>query len=122
MDALVRGYGFLALPSNEKMNSSEALAIYRLRNIVETAFWNLKQRLDMKRTLVSADASMDGKLFMQFVALIFLSYIKRRMTEAELLGKLTINELLDDLDDIVVYLPPGKRPVYGPILKLQTAL
>lgn len=122
IDALRRGYGFFALLSNEKLDPPTALAIYRLRNVVETAFWDLKQRLDMKRTLVSSDASMDGKLFVQFVALIFLSYIKRKMTEAELLGKLTLNELLDDLDDIVIYLPPGKRPIYGPILKPQAAL
>ena len=122
MDALRRTYGFFALLSNDIRDPSEALTIYRLRNVVESAFWDLKQRLDMNRTRVSSDASMDGKLFVQFIALIYLSFLKQKMTETELFSHYTMNGLLDELDDIVVYLTPGKQPVYGAVLKAQADL
>ncbi len=67
-------YGFFALLTNETMDAITALELYRNRDIVEKAFGNLKERLNMRRTLVSSEKSLDGKLFVEFVALIYLSY------------------------------------------------
>jgi transposase len=38
----------------------------------------------MRRTSVSSDENLDGKLFVQFVALIFLSYIQKAMNDYNL--------------------------------------
>ncbi len=54
-----------------------ALEIYRNKDLVEQAFGNLKERLNLRRTLVSSEQSLDGKLFVEFVALIYLSYLKK---------------------------------------------
>ena len=70
-----RYYGFFALLSNEKMGAIEALALYRNKDVAEKAFGNLKERLNMRRTLVSSEQGLDGKLFVEFVALIYLSYL-----------------------------------------------
>jgi len=48
---------------------------------VEKAFGNLKERLNMRRTTVSSDNALEGKLFVQFLALIYLSYIKKQMSD-----------------------------------------
>ncbi len=38
----------------------------------------------MRLTLVSSEKSLEGKLFVEFIALIYLSYIKKRMQDAGL--------------------------------------
>jgi len=48
-----RYFGFFSLISNETMDSITALEIYRNKDVVEKAFGNLKERLNMRRTLVS---------------------------------------------------------------------
>ena len=76
-----RDYGYFALLSNDIREPIDALEIYRNKDLVEKAFENLKERLNMRRLTVSSEESLDGKLFVQFVALIFLSYITRKMQE-----------------------------------------
>lgn len=49
--------------------------IYRNKDLVEKAFDNLKDRLNMRRLAVSSEQSLAGKLFVQFVVLVYLSYI-----------------------------------------------
>jgi len=74
-----RYFGFFVLLSNETMSAAKALEIYRNKDVVEKAFGNLKERLNMRRLLVSSEQSLDGKLFVAFIALIYLSYIKKQM-------------------------------------------
>ncbi len=112
-------YGFFVLISNEVKDPVTAISLYRMRDIVEKAFWNIKERLNMRRTLVSSESSLEGKLFVEFVALIYLSYIKNKMEEAGLLSRYTMHELLDELDVIECFQEPGKAPIQGEVLKKQ---
>jgi transposase len=52
-----------------------------LHKDVEKAFGSLKERLNIRRALVWSEQSLEGKLFVQFVALIYLSYIKKQMKQ-----------------------------------------
>jgi len=56
---------------------------------------------------VSSEQFLDGKLFVQFIALIFLSYVKKAMQDRHLFGKYTIQGLLDQLDVIECFGRPG---------------
>ena len=119
IDAAHERYGFFVLISNEVKDPVTAISLYRMRDIVEKAFWNIKERLNMRRTLVSSESSLEGKLFVEFVALIYLSYIKNKMEEAGLFSRYTMHELLDELDVIECFLEPGKAPIQGEVLKKQ---
>lgn len=112
-------YGFFALISNEVKDPVTALQLYRTRNVVEQAFWNVKERLNCRRTLVSSESGLEGKLFVEFVALIYLSYIKKKMEEQGLFKKYTLQGLLDELDVIECFTEPGKSPIQGEVLKKQ---
>ena len=68
----------MVLLNNEVKEPITALELYRNRDVVEKAFGNIKERLNCKRVLVSSDSSLEGKLFVAFVALIYLAYIKNR--------------------------------------------
>ncbi|WP_255259594.1 transposase [Lentibacillus sp. CBA3610] len=114
-----RYFGYFALMTNETMGAIAALELYRNKDVVEKAFGNLKERLNMRRTLVSSEQSLDGKLFVEFVALIYLSYIKKQMQDTDLLKKYTLQSVLDQLDVIEYFEAPGKEPRIGELLSKQ---
>ncbi len=117
-----RYYGFFALISNEKMDATTALEIYRNKDVVEKAFGNLKERLNMRRTLVSSEQSLDGKLFVEFIALIYLSYIKKQMQVHDLFKTYTLQGVFDKLDVIECIENPGQALRVGEVLEKQKAL
>jgi transposase len=114
-----RYYGFFALLTNEKMDAITALELYRNKDVVEKAFGNLKERLNMRRTLVSSEQSLEGKLFVEFVALIYLSYIKKQMQETDLFKMYTLQGVLDKLDVIECFEAPGQKLRAGELLEKQ---
>jgi len=117
-----RNYGYFALLSNEIKDASEALVIYRNKDLVEKAFENLKDRLNLRRLAVSSEQSLDGKLFVQFIALIFLSHITKKMQENNLFKDYTLQEILDELDVIECFEVPGQQRQVGEITLRQAEL
>lgn len=117
-----RYYGFFALLTNEKMDSITALELYHNKDVVEKAFGNLKERLNLRRTLVSSEQSLDGKLFVEFVALIYLSYIKKQMQVQNLFRDYTLQGVLDKLDVIECFENPGQALRVGELLEKQKEL
>lgn len=135
-------YGFFALVSNEVKDPILALNIYRTRDVVEKAYFDIKDRLNRRRTLVSSESALEGKIFVEFVALIYLSYIKQRMFQirspsvrrtdvsyikqrmfqAGLFSKYTMDKVLDELDSIECFIEPGKAPIQGEVLAKQEQL
>lgn len=114
-----KSYGFFVLVTNEKMDATSALQLYRNKDVVEKAFGNLKDRLSMRRLLVSSEQSLDGKLFVEFIALIFLSYIKKQMQIKNLYKDYTLQTLLDKIDVIECFEYPNTKLRVGEILEKQ---
>jgi transposase len=117
-----KNYGYFALISNCLKNPLEALEIYRSKDMIEKAFGNLKERLNMRRTSVSSEENLEGKLFIQFVALIYLSYIKKAMSDNDLFKNYTMQELLDEFDIIECFEQEGYKRRIGEITKKQINL
>jgi len=122
ISAVEKNYGYFALMSNDIKDPLEALALYRLKDLVEKAFHNLKERLSMRRTSVSSEQNLEGKLFVQFLALIYLSYISKAMSDQKLYKTMTMHELLDELDIIECFGYPGHKIHFGEITKKQKSL
>lgn len=117
-----RDYGYFALLSNDIKEPIHALEIYRNKDLVEKAFENLKERLNMRRLTVSSEESLDGKLFVQFIALILLSCITRKMQKSNLFKSHTLQEVLDEFDVIECFEVPGQRLQIGEVTKQQKDL
>lgn len=117
-----RNYGYFALLSNEIKDPVEALSTYRNKDLVEKTFENLKERLNLRRLAVSSEQSLNGKLFVQFIALIFLSYITQKMQGNNLFKDYTLQEVLDELDMIECFEVPGQKLQLGETTKCQIAL
>jgi len=114
-----RYYGYFTLLSNEKMDPLTALQLYRNQDLVEKAFGNLKDRLNLRRLLVSSEKSLDGKLFVGFIALIYMAYLKKRMQDSGMFQKYTIQTMLDKLDVIECFENPGYALRVGEVLSKQ---
>ncbi|WP_139693990.1 IS1634 family transposase [Sporolactobacillus terrae] len=122
MREAARNYGFFALLSNEVTDPFEALSLYRSKDIVEKAFGNLKDRLNFRRMQVSSELALNGKLFVEFIALIYLSYVKKKMQDARLFSQWTLQGVLDELDTIELFEAPEYGRVIGEITKKQKDL
>lgn len=119
MRQTARNYGYFALLSNEVKNPFEALSLYRSKDIVEKGFGNLKDRLNFRRMQTSSELSLNGKLFVEFIALIYLSYVKKKMQDARLFEKWTLQGLLDELDTIERFESPEHGRLLGEVTKKQ---
>lgn len=119
MDEAQKNYGYFALISNKEKDPLQALQIYRSKDIIEKAFGNLKERLNMRRTSVSSEENLDGKLFVQFIALMILAYIDKAMRDHSLYKNFTLQGLIDELDIIERYERPGEKPHIGEMTKKQ---
>ena len=76
----------------------------------------------MRRMLVSSEQSIDGKLFVEFIALIYLSYIKKQMQEHDLYKSYTLQGVLNKLDVIECFESPGRELRIGELLEKQKEL
>ena len=106
---LMGEFGYFALLSNDIKDPVSAIEVYRRKDMIEKAFDNLKERLEMKRTEVHSDHALAGKFFLQFLALIYISYIHKHMRDKNLYHNYTMQSLLDSLDVIERYDFDGKR-------------
>jgi transposase len=105
--------GFQALLTNNIKDPLEALYIYRNKDVVEKSFDDLKNQLDMKRLRMHNSATADGRLFVQFIALIYISALRNEMRASQLIERYTVRELLAEMETLTQIKYSGK---YGHIL------
>ncbi|MCR4763746.1 MAG: transposase [Lachnospiraceae bacterium] len=104
------------------MDAITALETYRNRDLAEKAFGNLKDKLNLRRALASSEQGLNGKLFVSFVALIYLSYIKQQMQTNNVYSNYTMQQVFDKLDVIECFENPGDALRVGEVLKKQRDL
>jgi len=105
--------GFQALLSNKTKDPLKALRIYRDKDVVEKSFDDLKNQLDMKRLRMHSSKATDGRLFVQFIALILMSALRKEMRKSKLIEHYTVRELLKEMETLTKITHSGK---YGHIL------
>lgn len=105
--------GFQALLSHGTKDPAEALQVYRDKDIVEKCFDDLKNQLDMKRLRMHSQKRIDGRLFVQFIALITLSALRKEMRKSKLIEQYSARELLQEMEPLTKIRYSGK---YGHIL------
>lgn len=112
--------GFQALLSNNIKDPVEALRIYRDKDVVEKCFDDCKNQLDMKRLRMHNSPSMDGRLFVQFIALILVSALRKNMRKADLMKRYTVRELLQETETLMKIKYTGThKPILTEMTKPQ---
>ena len=105
--------GFYVLLTNSIKDPVKALRVYRDKDKVEKCFDDLKNQLDMKRLRMHHSVTVDGRLFVQFIALILMSALRDKMRKSGLTAKYTVRGLLLEMETLTKVKYSGK---YGHIL------
>jgi len=112
-------FGYFMLISDHVTDAGDALTIYRNKDVAEKAFCNIKHRLDLKRTRVSSEEALEGKLFLQFIALSYVSHIHQVMSKNNLYKNYSMSLLLDELDVIEIFKHSNRKIHTSEITKKQ---
>lgn len=101
--------GWFVLITNDVKDPVKALEIYRRKDTVEKKFDDLKNDLDLKRLRIHSAAAMDGRIFLQYIALILTSRIKTVMNEAGWFKNHDMQEVIDEMKSIRKIRIEGRR-------------
>ena len=119
IDAM-RHKGFCVILSNNIKNASEAIEIYRNKDVVEKSFDDMKNELDLNRLRIHSDKAMDGRIFIGFIALIMQSHIHKGMKDKNLYDKYTKEKLLCQMKKIKkIEFSDSKKMIITEISKSQ---
>jgi len=118
----LKNKGFVVIISNDLHDVQETLFLYRSKDIVEQAFDNLKNELDMKRLRIHSELAMAGRLFLGFITLIIHSWINKKMKDADLYKKWTQEEVMCDLKKLKIVDLDPKQIIMTEISKRQKNL
>ena len=80
IDKEVDTRGLFALACTKEMSCWEALRAYKTRNCVEVAFKSGKQHLNLESVRVHRDLVLQGKMFVNFVGLMLIAAVQKRLT------------------------------------------
>lgn len=105
--------GFQAILSNAIKDPIQAIQVYRDKDVIEKSFDDFKNQLDMRRLRMHSSAAVNGRLFVQFIALIYMSALRKEMRESGLIKQYTVRELLQEMETLIKIKYSGK---YGHIL------
>ena len=92
--------GFFAILTTDIKDPVEALQVYREKDVVEKCFDDLKNSQDMKCIRMNTSKSMDSRLFIQFLSLIYVSQIRKALKEQGMMKKFTVHGLLNELESL----------------------
>ncbi len=121
----LKNAGYFCVFSTEKMDATDAIFYYRGRDGIERIFNMLKNDLGFTRALVKTDETLQGKVFCVMVAVMIVSYIRRKMREARENGKitrkLTYKKVVHELECIYTY-KMGNKTVWTEISERQSTI
>ena len=114
--------GHICFLTNDKTieTAVDALTEYSTRDFIEKDFDEMKNELDMQRIRVHCDNRMKARLFLQFIAEIYMREIRVCLQNAENCKKLTTKQIFSHIRTINKVKFEGKyRDVYSPLSKKQ---
>jgi len=120
VDAKLERAGFFILLSNKLgLNCAEILKIYRGRDVIEKHFDQFKNQMDFKRMRTHWNKTMEGKMFVGFLALILRSYMLRILKGDAQTKRLTFEKVLIELGKIKMVTMADETEILIPLTKLQ---
>ncbi len=97
---LIRSGYFVLITNDDKLKKTNVLEYYRNRDIIEKLFDIEKNELDGRRLKVHSQYNSDGRMFIQFIALILYNKISTVMKKNKLFERYSLKEMLAELSKI----------------------
>jgi len=113
---------FVLLCSDGGLSCGEVLGLYRERDVVEKGFYAFKCGLDFRRVRVHWSRTLEGKVFVGFLALVLRSYMVRVLRVSVGTKHLSFDRVLLELAKIRVVTLADQTRVVTPLTKLQRTI
>lgn len=104
--------GWFVLVSNHIKDKTKALEVYRDKDAVEKCFDDLKNDLDMKRLRIHSAAAMEGRIFIQFIALLITTRLKQVMNAAGWFKNHDLQKVISEMKTVHSVSINGTRKKY----------
>jgi transposase len=117
--------GHICFITNDRTinTASDALKEYSTRDYIEKDFDEMKNELDMGRIRVHTDGRMTARLFIQFIAEIFMREIRVHMNNSDDCKKLTRRQIFNHIKTIYKVKFKGKyKDIYPALSKTQRCI
>ena len=129
MDQIIRHrnnyVGHICFITNDNTigTASDVLQEYSTRDYIEKDFDEMKNDIDMRRIRVHTDDRMKARLFIQFIAEIYLREIRMRLLGCEICKKLTRKQIASHIKGIYkIKFARESKDVLPELSKTQRAL
>jgi hypothetical protein len=119
LDSLSKYFGCLCVLTNTNLDSSEILAVYRRKFMIEKAFYDLKNNRDIKRLGTGDDDAAEGKMFCAFIALIAASRIGAKLGERMRKMSWSQDDVIAGMDGIKVIVGASGATLADPVTGTQ---
>ena len=114
--------GTTILVSNRQLDSKYALSLYRRKDRIEKFFDSMKNDLDRKRLRTHSIQTFEGRLFLDFLALVVYSQISKVAREEQIFKDYTIQELMYEFKKIKLIHLGEKKTIITEVSKKQREL
>ena len=121
-ERLGRAGFFVLLCGRGDLSSGEVLGLYRGRDVVEKGFWQFKNCLDFRRVRTHWNRTLEGKVFVGFLALILRSYMGCVLRSSVELRCLMFDKVLLELEKVRTVTMSDSKQVLVPLTKLQKTI
>ncbi|MFZ4618713.1 MAG: IS1634 family transposase, partial [Rectinemataceae bacterium] len=118
IDAALGRMGMFVLVTSTDLSSESILDYYREKDGVEKYFDSLKNNLFLKRLRIHSHQTMEGLLFVEFIAMILRSEMKVVLRKSKLPDSLYIPEMLSELRKLK-QITFGKKKALTEVSRLQ---
>lgn len=113
---------FILISNVDKIGKKETLYLYRRKDIIEKFFNNIKNDINRKRLRIHKKETFEGRLFLDFIALIIYSWIKKIMRNEGINKTYTVQELIYELKKIKLIRLGEKKKIITEVSKKQREL
>jgi len=113
---------FLMMTTDLNKTPAEVLDIYRMKDVVETCFDDLKNGIDMKRLRIHSEDALEGKAFVAFIALIFRSFVYNKLKDYLAQQRVSLAQVFDELRMIKAVKIRDGMLLCNPVTKKQRTI
>ncbi|MBW2334517.1 MAG: transposase, partial [Deltaproteobacteria bacterium] len=114
--------GTMILLSNKMLDGKDVLRLYKRKDVVEKFFDNMKHDIERKRLRIHSQETFEGRLFLDFLALIIYSRISSVMRKEGINKDLTVQELMYEFKKIKLIRLGAKKTIVTEVSKKQREL
>lgn len=109
--------GTFVIATNEELSKENVLSYYRNKDMIEKMFDMVKNEMDGNRLRAHNHTTMEGRLFIKFIALIIYCEIYKTLKKNNLFQKFTIKEMIYELRKLKITTIKEEPPILTEMTK-----